>query len=72
MPISSGPYAILTQMQSYHVDALSYSVSGIKVVGEQQPYIADPSGGSVVDSQGRTVLNNILDLLEEHGLMASA
>lgn len=31
--------------------------------------IADPSGGATVDSQARTAINAILDLLQEQGFM---
>jgi hypothetical protein len=72
MPISSGPYSLLTQMQSFNVDAQAYYVGSDKVVGEQQTFIADPTGGATVDVQGRAAVNSILDLLSEHGLMAAS
>ena len=57
------------------IGILNYSdpnayVNGIKVVGTQIAYIADPSGGSTQDAEARTAINAILDLLESHGLMA--
>lgn len=37
----------------------------------KQTLIADPSGGATVDSESRTAINAILDLIENTGLMAS-
>lgn len=37
---------------------------------DQPSHIADPSGGLTADSQARTAINAILDLLQELGLMA--
>ena len=38
---------------------------------QNAPYtkIADPSGGSPIDSEARTAINAILDILEDTGLM---
>ena len=48
-----------------------YRVNEIKVVGEQQPAIADPSGGSTTDSEARSAIGDILAAMREHGLIAS-
>lgn len=47
-----------------------YYVQGTRVLTVQQPFIADPAGGATVDTQARTAINSILDLLAAHGLMA--
>lgn len=47
-----------------------YYVAGVKVVGTQQAAIAAPTGGSVIDTQSRTVLGSILTALHNHGLIA--
>lgn len=47
------------------------SVGGTKVVGAQQAAIADPTGGSVVDVQGRSAVAAMLAALRAHGLIAS-
>lgn len=50
----------------------SIHVSGTKVVGAQQPDIADPSGGGSADTKARTAISAILDALRSHGLIAGA
>lgn len=47
-----------------------YYVAGTKVVGTQQLSIADPSGGSVIDTTARGTLVEILTALRNHGLIA--
>jgi hypothetical protein len=44
-------------------------VGGVKVVGARQAAIADPAGGTVVDSQARTAIAQILSSLRSHGLI---
>lgn len=46
-------------------------IEGIQVVGGRRPAIADPSGGSAIDSEARTKLSEILSALRAHGLIAS-
>jgi hypothetical protein len=38
----------------------------------QQTHIADPTGGATVDSQARTAINAILDVLDAFGLTAAS
>lgn len=45
-------------------------VGGIPVVGGQQPAIADPAGGTTVDTEARTALSAVLAALRAHGLIA--
>lgn len=37
-----------------------------------QTHIADPSAGGTVDTQARTAINSILDVLEAFGLTATS
>lgn len=52
-----------------HADALV--VGGDQVVGVRGSAIANPSGGSVVDSEARAALTSILGALRAHGLIAA-
>ncbi len=45
-------------------------IGGSRVVTSQQSAIADPSGGSVADTQARTAIGQILAALRTHGLIA--
>lgn len=45
------------------------SVAGVQVVGAQQPAIAGPSGGSVIDIQARNCITTIIAELHNHGLI---
>lgn len=45
-------------------------VAGTKVVGPRAAAISGPSGGSVVDVEGRAAINAILTALRGHGLIA--
>jgi hypothetical protein len=45
-------------------------IGGERVVGPRQPRVAEPSGGSVIDTQARASIAGILTLLRAHGLMA--
>jgi hypothetical protein len=45
-------------------------VAGQPVVGARQSAIADPSGGTTVDSQARAAVQSILTALRTHGLIA--
>lgn len=46
-------------------------IEGVKVIGARSGAIADATGGTVVDSQARLVISEILTLLRGHGLLAS-
>jgi len=45
-------------------------IDGSTVVRERQAAIADPAGGSVIDSQCRSAVSAILSMLRAHGLIA--
>ena len=46
------------------------SISGVQVVGAQQPAIASPSGGTIIDAEARVALDRIIAALMSHGLIA--
>lgn len=47
-----------------------FRVGGTKVVGAQGAAVADPTGGTVQDSEARTAIIAIIDRLQAHGLIA--
>jgi hypothetical protein len=49
----------------------SLVLDGIQVVGSRLPAIAGPSGGTIVDSECRAAINQILAALRQHGLIDS-
>lgn len=49
----------------------AFHVDGLKVVGNRESAVADPSGGSVVDSQARSALSGLLARVRNHGLIAT-
>ena len=46
-------------------------VGGQQVVGSRATAIASASGGTTIDSEARSVINQILDALRQHGLIDS-
>lgn len=50
--------------------AAEYRVAGVTVVRERQAAIADPTGGTTIDSQSRAAVSAILAALRTHGLIA--
>lgn len=53
------------------VRAAKLSVAGTQVVGAQLAAIADPAGGTTVDSEARAAIGAILARLRLHGLIAT-
>jgi Protein of unknown function (DUF2793) len=53
------------------VRGASLVLDGNQVVGSQLAAIAGPSGGTVVDTESRTAINQILAALRQHGLIDS-
>lgn len=49
---------------------LSVEIGGEQVVGPRTSAIADPDGGSQVDSEARAAIGAILTALRAHGLVA--
>lgn len=52
------------------INAISYKVGNIKVVGSQQATITNPIGGSTVDAEARSAIASIITALKNHGLIA--
>ena len=50
--------------------AQELQIGGMTVVRQRQPGIANPTGGSVIDMECRTVLASVLSTLRTHGLIA--
>ncbi len=44
-------------------------IDGTQVLGPQQPAIADPTGGIVIDGPARAAIDAILDALQVHGII---
>lgn len=44
-------------------------ISGQRVVGERQPSIPSPSGGTTIDAEARTAIDAIIATLMSHGLI---
>lgn len=49
-----------------------YYVQGNRVLTTRQAFIADPTGGSVVDTECRAVVGTVIDRLIAHGLIAAS
>jgi hypothetical protein len=47
------------------------SVGGVRVIGGQQPAIADPAGGTTIDDEARAAISALFAALRSHGLIAS-
>ena len=45
-------------------------LNGVRILGDQQPSMADPSGGSVIDVECRQALVALADRIRNHGLIA--
>ena len=52
------------------VRAQQLQIAGLTLVRERQAAIADPTGGSVIDSQCRGAVAAVLAMLRNHGLIA--
>ena len=46
-------------------------VDGLQVVGPRQPAIASATGGTTVDTEVRAVVDQVLNTLRQHGLIAT-
>ena len=52
------------------VRATKLDIEGTQVVGPQAEPIADPAGGTAIDSEARSAVSGILNALRQHGLIA--
>jgi len=48
----------------------SLVIDGEQVVGGRNAPISSPAGGTVIDSEARTAIDEILSALRDHGLIA--
>ena len=48
-----------------------YKVDGTQVVKEQQPAVANPTGGATIDAEARAQLILLLDAMRAHGLIST-
>ncbi|HEU0100552.1 MAG TPA: DUF2793 domain-containing protein [Allosphingosinicella sp.] len=44
-------------------------VGGVQVVGERQPAVPSPSGGTIIDAEARAAINALTEALMSHGLI---
>jgi hypothetical protein len=54
---------------SGEVPAARLVVGGQQVVGERQPAVPSPSGGTTIDAEARSALNAVIVALRSHGLI---
>ena len=54
-----------------HLRATRLSVGGDQVVGARGAAVADPAGGTTVDSEARAAITAILGRLRQHGLIST-
>lgn len=50
--------------------AAALLVGGEQVVGERQPAVAEPEGGTTIDSEARAAIARLIDTMATHGLIA--
>ena len=53
------------------VRASSVLVGGQQVVGARGAAISSPTGGTIIDAEGRAAISSILTALRQHGLIAT-
>lgn len=53
------------------INAQEIQINNVRLLTAQQPAIANPANGSVIDSESRTVILTILTTLRTHGLIAT-
>jgi len=51
------------------LSAAAYLVGGQKVVGERQPAVPSPSGGTIIDEEARAAIAAVTAALKSHGLI---
>ena len=50
------------------VAAEGFAINGLQIIGERQPAVPSPSGGTVIDAEARTAINLLIATLISHGL----
>ncbi len=58
-----------TNWSTGELTCASLHIGGEQVVAARQPAIANPTGGTVVDAEGRTAIASIIAALMSHGLV---
>ena len=51
------------------IDGSAVRIAGEQVVGERQPAVPSPSGGTTIDEQARSAIDAIIVALMSHGLI---
>lgn len=49
--------------------ATAWRIAGHQVVGERQPDVPSPSGGTVIDDEARVAIDQLIATLKSHGLI---
>jgi hypothetical protein len=49
--------------------AAGIEIDGVQVVGQRQPDVPSPSGGTTIDVEARTAIAGVLATLKSHGLI---
>jgi hypothetical protein len=59
-----------TQWGNGVIPTAGVAVGGHQVVGQRQPAVPGPSGGTIIDVEGRAAIGQIIAALMSHGLIA--
>lgn len=51
------------------VQGSRFEVNGLKVVGNRQPAVPSPSGGTIIDAEARVAIDALIEALMQHGLI---
>jgi hypothetical protein len=51
------------------VQGSRFEVDGVKVVGNRQPAVPSPSGGTTIDVEARLAIAGLIEALMQHGLI---
>jgi hypothetical protein len=54
---------------SGEIPATKFVVGGEQVVGERQPGVPSPSGGTIIDAEARAAVDAVIVALRSHGLI---
>jgi len=68
-PASVWTYWSGTAWSGGELPAAGIRIGGVQVVGERQPHVPSPSGGTVIDVEARTAIASITAALMSHGLL---
>lgn len=53
------------------IKAREVMIDGKKVLGSRQPAVQAPAGGTVIDQEARSTIEAILNVMRQHGLIAT-